>query len=257
MAHLRAAGLDLAAHAHAGHPAARTAPGRGAAVAALAPDGAGHAPGVLHRAQRRLVVDDGRRRHQRRAPAGTGRGTAGLEGRRAATCYRPAGPPGAWRLGHHHCQRVGHAGGDALCAGVREDAGGGQHARLREQRRRCRAQLRLGARATHGRRGAGQCRPAVAGRRRRRHAAGRAGRRGPSVGDGTGAGRGAGHRAAGRRLPHQAHRDAAGAGRVRQVVARRRVPRQARDRCAGRHDLGGGQRSGACRRHHPRQRPGP
>ncbi len=46
----------------------------------------------------------------------------------AATGDRPAGPPDTRRVGHHHGQRLGRAGGAALCAGVREDAGGRRRA---------------------------------------------------------------------------------------------------------------------------------
>ncbi|MGT2494996.1 hypothetical protein ACU4GD_43000 [Cupriavidus basilensis] len=56
------------------------------------------------------MVADERRRFQCGAPAVAAARPARLEGGKRATRYRPARPPDARRLGHHHGQRVGRAG---------------------------------------------------------------------------------------------------------------------------------------------------
>ena len=76
----------------------------------VAPVLPGHQAGVQHRKRRLLVVADGQRRCQHRAPDAGRDGRCGLEGRHGPAGQRLHRPPAKRRVAHHDGQPLGRAG---------------------------------------------------------------------------------------------------------------------------------------------------
>jgi hypothetical protein len=279
VAHQRGDRLAQHPEARERRAAAPAAPGGGQQRAEGAPVLPGHQAHLQYRAGRLLVVAHDQRRRQHRAAAAQRDGRPGLEGRHRQAGQRLHRPPAERRLAHHHRQPVGRTGAGEVQQGVREHAGHRHHRghagrgegagrleprRAREdQRRRRRAQPdHLLRRA----RLAGQPEeqhdvPAVGslgfGRPGARHAAGDAARHRQAVAHAAVDCRRAAEGAVRGGLRHQEDHHPGRAGHRRQVHARRRAARDAGGERQRRHDLGGDQRPGSGRRHHPGQRPGP
>ena len=105
------------------------APRGGEPDPALPADLQRHDPEVQHRGKRLLVVADGQRRRQRRAPDPRGARRSGVEGRAAEDGGGRACPAASRRLAHHHRQPLGLARARQVRGEVRVAADRRRHRR--------------------------------------------------------------------------------------------------------------------------------